>query len=517
MDGCAGVSIHAPAWGATGHTCDAARAVMMFQSTHPRGVRQAKAADSLPKRDRFNPRTRVGCDGSVPSAVCNTSEFQSTHPRGVRRCAVFVRTSFRPFQSTHPRGVRPHVARTPPAGMPCFNPRTRVGCDQTGTHWPQNLILFQSTHPRGVRPLPGLAVHGAGVVSIHAPAWGATLLRTALTAPMAGFQSTHPRGVRHAAPRVRLLSMMFQSTHPRGVRQRRATCCPPSWTSFNPRTRVGCDLAPGLQQNTQHRFQSTHPRGVRLLPADDLGAVVKVSIHAPAWGATWSVPASSGGSGGGFNPRTRVGCDRAARSPPRWPLASFNPRTRVGCDWTRCGAVGRRRVSIHAPAWGATWPAQRHMAVLAGFNPRTRVGCDLGKHLGMFTDKVFQSTHPRGVRPARAHPRDHGRRGFNPRTRVGCDDAARAPQRILWVFQSTHPRGVRLASTASIPPFPTVSIHAPAWGATADALPVSPDVTWFQSTHPRGVRLLAALDADVRQLFQSTHPRGVRRQKPRFR
>ena len=78
--------------------------------------------------------------------------------------------------------------------------------------------------------------------------------------------------------------------------------------SFNPRTRMGCDIAED---------------GV-------IDLLVSVSIHAPAWGATRSKTIGNGGKDG-FNPRTRMGCDHGAGTPD----AAFT-------------------VSIHAPAWGAT-------------------------------------------------------------------------------------------------------------------------------------------------------------------
>src|SRR6185437_13042095 len=141
-------------------------------------------------------------------------------------------------------------------------------------------------------------------VSIHAPARGAT---------------------RVGGGDIRVA--LFQCTYPRGVRPRfeNGIC----WlTSFNPRTRAGCDPL------------SLNPR---LYPG--------VSIHAPARGATLR------------------GCGRA-RVHQR-----FNPRTRAGCDLPeergeRCAAV-----SIHAPARGATSQA-RTPRVRKCFNPRTRAGCD---------------------------------------------------------------------------------------------------------------------------------------------
>ena len=55
--------------------------------------------------------------------------------------------------------------------------------------------------------------------------------------------------------------------------------------------------------------------------------------------------------------------------------------------------------------------------------------------------------------------------GFNPRTRVGCDLS-------LWLALYRV----------------SVSIHAPAWGATAAAINKFNYDAQFQSTHPRGVR-----------------------------
>ena len=96
---------------------------------------------------------------------------------------------------------------------------------------------------------------------------------------------------------------------------------------FNPRTRVGCDIAHPLQA-IETMFQSTHPCGVRQL-GDNEFVTRWVSIHAPVWGATMV-----------FLLLSLVLC--------------FNPRTRVGCD--PCGTVilVNTNVSIHAPVWGAT-------------------------------------------------------------------------------------------------------------------------------------------------------------------
>ena len=228
---------------------------------------------------------------------------------------------------------------------------------------------------------------------------------------------------------------------------------------------------------------ATHVRSI----AQDVG---EVSIHAPAWGATRTYGRRRSTTSC-FNPRTRVGCDARGRC-AGWPRACFNPRTRVGCDptaWrffvpfscfnprTRVGCdIGAQLVltqaggvSIHAPAWGATWEELdrfRYYSVFQSTHPR---GVRRLANTHSFDEIMFQSTHPRGVRRGKQHqgagrspvsihaPAWGATRNtvrstvpdmcFNPRTRVGCDRPDRwAVRRTGW-FQSTHPRGVRLAPT----------------------------------------------------------------------
>ena len=211
---------------------------------------------------------------------------------------------------------------------------------------------------------------------------------------------------------------------------------------FNPRTRVGCDpLSSGSGQRPAG-FQSTHPRGVRRALHFGTDRINKVSIHAPAWGATlpwypywysWSC----------FNPRTRVGCDAMSLSASPGS-ASFNPRTRVGCDRVQMRVSFHQPVSIHAPAWGAT---------------RRRIWtCRL----------ILVSIHA----PAWGATKElfHGftRRHVSIHAPAwGATSNGTIVLRPSNVFQSTHPRGVRHAPSSRIAPNLCVSIHAPAWGATA--------------------------------------------------
>ena len=172
------------------------------------------------------------------------------------------------------------------------------------------MTSFQSTLPRGERPSLRLRISVITLISIHAPARGATSGDGA--ARRAGsdfnprsregsdkkkrssarmrpqFQSTLPRGERPTARRYGLRLSAFQSTLPRGERL----------------DAVINDLGYGL-------FQSTLPRGER----------------------------------------PRPGCARVKNK-------DFNPRSREGSDGSRsCCSSSKAKISIHAPARGATEPA----------------------------------------------------------------------------------------------------------------------------------------------------------------
>ena len=211
------------------------------------------------------------------------------------------------------------MCRCRSTGRTCFNPRPRMGGDSG------RLRAFRSY-----------------LVSIHAPAWGAT---GRWTEPM-------------------------------------------PWVRFNPRPRMGGDEA-GLRLgagigvsihapawgatysiysvDVQALFQSTPPHGGRLGHVSLKHTCPAVSIHAPAWGATGY--AAFNASNDGFNPRPRMGGD-AGRY---YFLSFFN-------------------VSIHAPAWGATTPSPWCLSRPGCFNPRPRMGGDFrwfqnGNHCGCFNPR----------------------------------------------------------------------------------------------------------------------------------
>ena len=160
-----------------------------------------------------------------------------------------------------------------------------MGRDITATLVSVSTVQFQSTRPRGARRQPCARMARARVVSIHAPAWGATVpFRPNFT----------------------------------------AVVC------FNPRARVGRDGRPLLLFLPREWFQSTRPRGARRSRHCSCRQARDVSIHAPAWGATGGIsrgmlctPVSIHAPAWGA---TRQGWAACSRTP------CFNPRARVGRD-----------------------------------------------------------------------------------------------------------------------------------------------------------------------------------------
>ena len=100
-------------------------------------------------------------------------------------------------------------------------------------------------------------------------------------------------------------------------------------------------------------------------------------------------------------------------------------------------------ISIHAPAWGATHDRANNPPTRRNFNPRSRVGSDM--------KPILDATCGAN---------------FNPRSRVGSDSARVPRRRPREVFQSTLPRGERQGITEPQETGWSISIHAPAWGAT---------------------------------------------------
>ena len=191
-------------------------------------------------------------------------------------------------------------------------------------------------------------------VSIHAPAWGATCPGAWAYCRCSCFNPRARVGRDHGMRLHDWDEYGFQSTRPRGARL---------W------------LAAG--QVADKQFQSTRPRGARPPLGVQRLRGHHVSIHAPAWGATWL----------------------------------------VNTTWAE------KIVSIHAPAWGATADGRHLVVHRQRFNPRARVGRD--RLAGLLVMRCIC---------------------FNPRARVGRDIPISFPHGALTKFQSTRPRGARPAA-----------------------------------------------------------------------
>ena len=229
---------------------------------------------------------------------------------------------------------------------------------------------------------------------------------------------------------------------------------------------------------------------------------------------------------------------------PTWlfHFSDFNPRSREGSDISQAQLLQDWRISIHAPAKGATYIFLTAVVLLYHFNPRSREGSDSshsrfstgfsifqstlprrerpGVVFSSHGDMVFQSTLPRRERPfgaafsiSRADFNPRSREGsdvdvrrcreyradFNPRSREGSDHTRIMEYGGICKFQSTLPRRERRLPDGPSEGGAQISIHAPAKGATIAA------ITWlcwrtFQSTLPRRERLITGL-SPVTELY----------------
>ena len=157
--------------------------------------------------------------------------------------------------------------------------------------------------------------------------WGTT--RTATFKPTDNHFNPRSRvGNDVAGPEESYRYWVFQSTFPRGERR---------WWTI-------CSL-PFLQ------FQSTFPRGERPGHKQQQSGRGQISIHVPAWGTTanqTTVPTKR------WFQSTFPRGERRNRTRFRVPCGYFNPRSRVGNDRVRAVYQHVYTISIHVPAWGTT-------------------------------------------------------------------------------------------------------------------------------------------------------------------
>ena len=522
-----GISIHAPAKGATART---GKDFFRYGYFNPRSREGSDVCrfSSLSRQNDFNPRSREGSDRARTNETRTSGHFNPRSREGSDRLIFRLKEIIQEFQSTLPRRERLKTVyldrwcnrisiHAPAKGatragvgwwFACvyFNPRSREGSDHISVLCSDSLFRFQSTLPRRERP-----VRPFTPLSAHT------------------FQSTLPRRERHGSPGPHRDEKNISIHAPaKGATQSYLTW-QPSAEHFNPRSREGSDRGAPLTRRTRWHFNPRSREGSDCCMSPTFQRS-KISIHAPAKGATqMAVPFLYRQRH--FNPRSREGSD-ATSACAVYGMRYFNPRSREGSDISELHFPRNLlRISIHAPAKGATLsvtpavvgsifqstlPRRERRGIVASvrairdFNPRSREGSDSNSALLPFwTRKAFQSTLPRrerritssfsshrarfqstlprrerrvngalvrGIRRfqstlprrERLHPRLCSRSitNFNPRSREGSDLALFQPALINRRFQSTLPRRERRPSINWISCNCQISIHAPAKGAT---------------------------------------------------
>ena len=259
----AGVSIHAPVWGATLNLCLFAVNVQ-FQSTLPYGERRARLS------------------------LCPLRHIVSIH------APVWGATEIAEVYDSN-NSVSIHA---PVWGA--------TSCNFQGI----GMYLFQSTLPYGERRFLDCVYNAINEFQSTLP-YGERLQQTALFFRCLSFQSTLPYGER------RLIS--FNSFDDKGFNPRsRMGSDIPVWRSvlraygFNPRSRMGSDCAGfcGLASSSGVSIHAPVWGATGCRAVGD--AFYCVSIHAPVWGATLDAD-MIGSINFSFNPRSRMGSDPRKR------------------------------------------------------------------------------------------------------------------------------------------------------------------------------------------------------------
>ena len=322
----------------------------LFQFTRPRGARLGPWWAKRVRHSCFNSRARVGRDEQRSSlrgpargfnsrarvgrdarrrrigGVHRSFNSRARVGRDKRRPRLESRTSL--FQFTRPRGAR-RKEWLPARSRERFNSRARVGRDSRFHSFPYFDLVSIHAPAWGATSF-GLDYRGLANVSIHAPAWGATSI-------------------------LRVRSMSF--------------------ISFNSRARVGRDLRREATSCGEIAFQFTRPRGAR-----------------PLHGGLVSHPRR-------FNSRARVGRDRPEPQVRRCKKFQFTRPRGARPSYSRAsGCRFSCRFQFTRPR-GARHRTCRHREHRKCFNSRARVGRDFVGVM-LFTDFTFQFTRPRGARRA---------------------------------------------------------------------------------------------------------------------
>ena len=188
-----------------------------------------------------------------------------------------------------------------------FNPRSREGSDlPSWCIWSMASIISIHAPARGATST-GLRLLQVSPISIHAPARGATKVTVHFNQNHSNISIHAPaRGATGDAVRKQIQATISIHAPARGA------------------------TAQSHPMKLSHKFQSTLPRGERLILFVSVTVVTPISIHAPARGATLSFQAT-GVNPVYFNPRSREGSDSVLHVETT-TTRYFNPRSREGSD-----------------------------------------------------------------------------------------------------------------------------------------------------------------------------------------
>ena len=211
------------------------------------------------------------------------------------------------------------------------------------------------------------------MISIHAPAKGATACCAVVPNTDAIFQSTLPRRERRLSRLSPYLSKSFQSTLPRRERRGQKGLTMVRITISIHAPAKGATRCCYMPSSKAQQFQSTLPRRERLL-------MIRYAYRKRY-----------------FNPRSREGSDRNVQFTSN-KTGNFNPRSREGSD------QAQRRRREPAPFQSTLPRRERRLP-----------------HRSLYRMLRFQSTLPRRERPMMSDLFRQVTAHFNPRSREGSD------------------------------------------------------------------------------------------------
>ena len=258
----------------------------------------------------FNSRPRTGGDEPVVVSRSEKVDFNSRPRTGGDLVYSKKGGLWKIFQFTPPHGGRlPTITIDTAAIIISIHAPARGATHPAGGREPDR-VLFQFTPPHGGRHTH-LTERRTHHISIHAPARGATAHLEHLPQPVVISIHAPARGATCATSDIAPAAPQFQFTPPHGGRHCYGGSRLHFW-HFNSRPRTGGD-ARGLEP---------------------LCTTLGISIHAPARGAT-ALPAALAAATKDFNSRPRTGGDPACTQRSE-QAADFNSRPRTGGDGRMC-------------------------------------------------------------------------------------------------------------------------------------------------------------------------------------